>query len=67
MGFPNNTLIEILLEDQIIAKSWTCTTQQYSSNRLNTSNLQTYVAHLYSCMHRKYIRLWNSVGFPQLS
>ena len=26
MVFPDNVLIEILLEDQIISKSWTCTT-----------------------------------------
>ena len=32
MGFPNKILIEILLEDKIISKSWTCTTRKYSSN-----------------------------------
>ena len=34
MRFPNNILIEMLLVDQIISKSRTSTTQQYSSNRL---------------------------------
>ena len=33
-------LIEILLKDQIMSKSQPCLTQQYSNNKVNTSDLQ---------------------------